>query len=42
MRFIIGIPIVFSLVGFVLSMLALLAGNKPGYMEDYHIIMVSC
>lgn len=40
MRFIIGIPILFSVAAFVLAMLALFAGNKPGFMEDYHIIMV--
>ena len=41
MRFIIGFPVVLSVVGFVLAMLALFAGNRPGFMEEYHIIMVS-
>jgi hypothetical protein len=40
MRFIIGFPIVLSIVGFVLAMLALFAGKQPGFMEDYYIIMV--
>ena len=30
-----------AIIGFVLSILGLLAGNTPGFMEDFSIIMVS-
>lgn len=36
----IGIPIICSLVSFILAMLVIFAGKDPGFMEDYHIIMV--
>ncbi|KAG9237796.1 actin cortical patch SUR7/pH-response regulator pali [Amylocarpus encephaloides] len=41
MRPIAVIPLVFSIVAFVLSILCLFAGTKPGYMEEYHIITVN-
>jgi len=34
------VPMACAIVGFVLSMLCLFAGHKPGFMEDYHIITV--
>jgi hypothetical protein len=34
------VPLAFAIVGFILSMLCLFAGNKPGFMEEYHIITV--
>ncbi|KAK3362459.1 actin cortical patch SUR7/pH-response regulator pali [Lasiosphaeria hispida] len=34
----IGIPIITSLVAFILVLLALLAGSRPGFMEEYDII----
>lgn len=34
----IGIPIVASLAAFILLLLALLAGSKPGFMEGYDLI----
>ncbi|KAK3335903.1 actin cortical patch SUR7/pH-response regulator pali [Cercophora scortea] len=34
----IGIPIVASLAAFVLVLLALLAGSRPGFMEDFDIV----
>lgn len=40
MHFIAGIPLVLATVSFILTMLAIFAGNQPGYMEDYHIIYV--
>ena len=40
MRFVIGFPIVLSIVAFVLAMLALFAGKQRGFMEDYDIIRV--
>ncbi|CAK7267153.1 hypothetical protein SEPCBS57363_002452 [Sporothrix epigloea] len=30
-----------AIIGFVLSMLGLLAGNTPGFMEDYSVIMLN-
>jgi general stress protein CsbA len=30
-----------AIVAFVLGMLCLFAGHKPGFMEDYHIVTVS-
>lgn len=41
MWFIPLIPIGLSVNGFTISMLGLIAGNTPGFMEDYQIIMVS-
>lgn len=40
-RFTIIIPMILSIAGFVLAMLSLFAGSKPGQLEDYHIIAVS-
>lgn len=34
----IGIPIVTSLAAFILVLLALLAGSRPGFMEDYDLV----
>lgn len=39
MKFTAAIPLIFSMVSFVLTMLALFAGSKKGFMEDYHIIV---
>lgn len=36
-----AIPLACSIVTFVLGMLCLFAGHKPGFMEDYHIVTVS-
>jgi len=33
-------PMLCAIVAFVLSMLCLFAGSKPGFMEEYSIIMV--
>jgi hypothetical protein len=33
-------PMACAIVAFVLSMLCLFAGHKPGFMEEYHIIEV--
>jgi len=43
MRFILGFPIVLSLVAFVLACLTLFAGygKNPGFMEDYHVLMLN-
>lgn len=40
MRFSALIPLACALAAFVLSMLCLFAGHKPGFMEEYHIITV--
>lgn len=32
---------VLAIVSFVLVMLTIFAGNKPGFMEDYHVLYVS-
>lgn len=37
----IGIPIVTSLAAFILILLALLAGSRPGFMEGYDVVAVS-
>ncbi|KAK1829923.1 actin cortical patch SUR7/pH-response regulator pali [Podospora conica] len=34
----IGIPIIASLAAFILLLLALLAGSRPGFMEDYDLV----
>lgn len=39
MKFTAGIPLIFSMVSFVLTMLCLFAGSKKGFMEDYHVIV---
>ncbi len=41
MRFLALFPLACAIAGFVLSLLCLLAGDSPGYMEDYHVIAVS-
>lgn len=35
-----AIPMACTIVTFVLGMLCLFAGNKAGFMEDYHIVTV--
>ncbi|KAF3024275.1 hypothetical protein E8E14_013077 [Neopestalotiopsis sp. 37M] len=40
-RFTIIIPMILSIAGFVLAMLSLFAGSKPGQLEDYHIIALN-
>lgn len=39
-RFTIIIPVILSIAGFVLAMLSLFAGSKPGQLEEFHIIAV--
>lgn len=39
MKFTAGLPLVFSMVSFVLTMLCLFAGSKKGFMEDYHVLV---
>ncbi|PSR82490.1 actin cortical patch SUR7/pH-response regulator pali [Coniella lustricola] len=39
MKFTVAVPLVVSLVSFVLTILALLAGHQKGFMEDYHVVM---
>lgn len=34
-------PLACAIVAFVLSMLCLFAGHKPGFMEEYHIVSVN-
>jgi hypothetical protein len=41
MRFSALFPMALAIVAFVLSMLCLFAGHKPGFMEDYHIITLN-
>lgn len=36
-----GVSVLLTIVSFVLVMLTIFAGNKPGFMEDYHILYVS-
>lgn len=36
-----AVPLFCSFVAFILAMLALFAGNKPGVLEGYNIITVS-
>lgn len=38
MKFLATIPAALSAISFVLTMLALFAGHKKGFMEDYHIM----
>lgn len=40
-RFIVLIPLVFSIVSAVLTALALFAGHEKGFMEDYAVARVS-
>lgn len=39
MKLLVGIPLLLSSVSFILSMLALFAGYREGFMEDYHVLM---
>lgn len=39
MKLLVGIPLLLSVVSFVLTILALLAGHKEGFMEDYHVVL---
>ncbi|CAN8099917.1 unnamed protein product [Discula destructiva] len=39
MKFLAVIPVVLSAISFILTMLALFAGHKQGFMEDYHIMV---
>lgn len=41
MRFSALIPVVLSAAAFILTMLCLFAGSKPGFMEDYAVVTVS-
>lgn len=41
MRFTALFPMACAIVAFILGMLCLFAGHKPGFMEDYHILTVS-
>lgn len=41
MRFTPLLPLLLTMSAFILGMLCLFAGNKPGFMEDYDIITVS-
>jgi hypothetical protein len=36
-----AVPLLFSFIAFILAMLALFAGNKPGVLEGYNIITAS-
>ncbi|ROV93503.1 hypothetical protein VSDG_06807 [Cytospora chrysosperma] len=36
-----GISVLLAAVSFVLVMLTIFAGNKPGFMEDYHVLYVT-
>lgn len=38
MKLLLVLPLVFSIVAFILSLLSLLAGYKPGFMEDYNLM----
>lgn len=40
-RLVILVPLVLSIIGMVLSALALFAGNQKGFMEEYAIARVS-
>ncbi|KUI60919.1 hypothetical protein VP1G_08116 [Cytospora mali] len=33
-----GVSVLFAIISFVLVMLTIFAGNKPGFMEDYHVL----
>lgn len=39
MKFLAIIPVVFSAISLTLTMLALFAGHKKGFMEDYHVMV---
>lgn len=38
MRPVVLVPLLFSIIAFVLSLLSLLAGYKQGFMEDYNVM----
>lgn len=38
MKVLAGIPLLFSVIAFILSLLSLLAGYKQGFMEDYNVM----
>ncbi|OAQ63135.1 SUR7 protein [Pochonia chlamydosporia 170] len=40
-RFLILLPVILAVVSFVLSMLALFAGHKQGFMEDYAVVRLN-
>ena len=42
MRCLAILPFLCLLVAFVLSMLMLFAGSKPGFLENYDLLTVSC
>lgn len=39
-KFLMVVPLLLSIAGFVLAFLALYAGAKPGQMEEFHVIAV--
>lgn len=39
MKFLAIIPVVLTAISFTLTMLALFAGHKKGFMEDYHVMV---
>jgi hypothetical protein len=39
-RFFVLLPLVLSMVAFILSMLCLFAGHKEGFMEEYSVARV--
>lgn len=41
MRFAVLAPMALAIVAFILSMLCLFAGNKPGFLEEYNIITLN-
>lgn len=36
-----GVSVLLAMVSFALVMLTIFAGNKPDFMEDYHVLYVS-
>ena len=41
MRPLAAIPLTFTLVAFILTLLCIFAGNKPGYLESANMVTVS-
>ena len=41
MRFVAIVPVLLSIAALILTFLAMFAGHKPGFMEDYAVITVS-
>ncbi|KAJ4414101.1 hypothetical protein N0V82_008132 [Gnomoniopsis sp. IMI 355080] len=41
MKFLIAIPLVFSIIAFILSLLSLLAGYKVGFMDEYNVLTLN-